>query len=42
MWPTQTNQLGHMSKKVLVLGAGFAGLSAACHLAARGFEVTIL
>ncbi|MCC6462393.1 MAG: phytoene desaturase [Saprospiraceae bacterium] len=31
-----------MSKKVLVLGAGFAGLSAACHLAARGFEVTIL
>jgi phytoene desaturase len=31
-----------MSKKVIVIGSGFAGLSAACHLAADGFEVTVL
>ncbi len=31
-----------MSKKVIVVGAGFAGLSAATSLAQRGFEVTIL
>ncbi len=31
-----------MSKKVIVIGSGFAGLSAACHLAAAGFEVTVL
>ncbi len=31
-----------MKKKVVVIGAGFAGLSAACHLAAEGFEVTVL
>ncbi len=31
-----------MAKKVIVIGAGFAGLSAACHLAKAGFEVTIL
>ena len=30
------------SKKVIVIGSGFAGLSAACHLAAEGFAVTIL
>ncbi|MEL6922666.1 MAG: phytoene desaturase family protein [Bacteroidota bacterium] len=31
-----------MAKKVIVIGAGFAGLSAASHLAKEGFEVTIL
>ena len=31
-----------MSKKIIVIGSGFAGLSAACHLAADGFEVTVL
>ncbi len=31
-----------MSKRVIVIGAGFAGLSAACNLAADGFEVTVL
>jgi phytoene desaturase len=31
-----------MSKKVVVIGSGFAGLSAASHLAAAGYEVTIL
>jgi phytoene desaturase len=31
-----------MSKKIIVIGAGFAGLSAACHLAAAGFDVTVL
>ncbi len=31
-----------MSKKVIVIGSGFAGLSAATHLAHKGFEVTIL
>jgi len=31
-----------MTKKVVVIGAGFAGLSAACHLAADGFDVTVL
>ncbi len=30
------------SKKVIVIGAGFAGLSAACNLAADGFDVTVL
>jgi len=29
-------------KKVVVIGSGFAGLSAACNLAADGFDVTIL
>ena len=29
-------------KKVIVIGAGFAGLSAACHLAKQGFQVTVL
>jgi phytoene desaturase len=28
-------------KKVAVIGSGFAGLSAACHLAKAGFEVTV-
>ena len=31
-----------MSRKVIVIGSGFAGLSAACNLAAEGFDVTIL
>jgi phytoene desaturase len=31
-----------MSKKVIVIGSGFAGLSAACHLAKAGFKVTVL
>lgn len=31
-----------MSKKVFVIGSGFAGLSAACSLAQKGFDVTIL
>lgn len=31
-----------MTKKVVVIGAGFSGLSAACHLAAEGFDVTVL
>jgi phytoene desaturase len=31
-----------MSKKVTVIGSGFAGLSAACHLAHSGVEVTVL
>jgi phytoene desaturase len=30
-----------MKKKVAVIGAGFAGLSAATYLAARGFDVTL-
>jgi phytoene desaturase len=28
--------------KALVIGSGFAGLSAACHLSSKGFQVTIL
>lgn len=31
-----------MAKRVIVIGSGFAGLSAATHLADAGFEVTIL
>jgi phytoene desaturase len=31
-----------MSKKVIIIGSGFSGLSAACYLAKSGFEVTIL
>lgn len=31
-----------MSKKVVVIGSGFAGLSAACHLAKKGYKVTVL
>lgn len=31
-----------MSKKVIVIGSGFAGLSAATSLADRGFDVTVL
>lgn len=30
------------SKKVVIIGAGFAGLSAACCLAHDGFDVTVL
>ena len=31
-----------MNKKVIVIGSGFAGLSAATHLAAKGYEVSVL
>jgi phytoene desaturase len=31
-----------MSKKIVVIGSGFAGLSAACNLAAGGYDVTVL
>ena len=31
-----------MNKKVVVIGAGFSGISAATHLAAHGFDVTVL
>ncbi|MFT5570023.1 MAG: phytoene desaturase, partial [Cyclobacteriaceae bacterium] len=31
-----------MSKNICVIGSGFAGLSAACHLAKQGNNVTIL
>lgn len=31
-----------VAQKIVVIGSGFSGLSAACHLAARGFEVTVL
>lgn len=31
-----------MGKKVIVIGSGFAGLSAATHLANKGYDVTIL
>lgn len=31
-----------MSKKAVVIGSGFAGLSSACYLAKNGYEVTVL
>lgn len=31
-----------MSSKVTIIGSGFSGLSAACYLAQKGFEVTVL
>lgn len=31
-----------MPKKIVVIGSGFAGLSSACHLAKKGYEVTVL
>lgn len=31
-----------MAKKVVVIGSGFAGLSSACELASKGYQVTIL
>jgi phytoene desaturase len=31
-----------MSQRICVIGSGFAGLSAACHLAKQGHEVTVL
>jgi phytoene desaturase len=31
-----------LAKKIVVIGSGFAGLSAACHLASAGYEVTVL
>ena len=35
-------EIGMVRKKVVVIGAGFAGLSAACTLAKDGFDVTVL
>ena len=29
-------------KKAIVIGSGFSGLSSACHLASKGYEVTVL
>jgi NADPH-dependent 2,4-dienoyl-CoA reductase/sulfur reductase-like enzyme len=34
--------LGTSGQNVVVIGAGFAGLSAACSLAKEGFKVTVL
>ena len=34
--------MSHVAKDVVVIGAGFAGLSAACFLAQAGYEVTIV
>ena len=34
--------VGGERKKVVVIGAGFAGLSAACYLAKEGFAVTVI
>ena len=31
-----------MSKKVIIIGSGFSGLSAACYLAQQGCDVTVL
>ena len=42
-WPVRSREAGEiMTSKVAVLGAGFAGLSAACHLAAQGHDVTLV
>ena len=30
-----------MSKKIAIIGSGFAGLSASCYLARKGFQVTV-
>jgi phytoene desaturase len=41
--PTNFNQKKPpLSKKVIVIGSGFSGLAAACCLAQKGFEVTVL
>jgi phytoene desaturase len=31
-----------MSKKVIIIGSGFSGLSAACYLSKSGCDVTVL
>ncbi len=31
-----------MGKKVIVIGSGFSGLSSACHLSSRGYDVTVI
>jgi phytoene desaturase len=31
-----------MPEKIIIIGAGFSGLSAACELASRGFDVTVI
>ena len=40
--PYEDIELGAEKKKVVVIGAGFAGLSAACTLAKEGFDVTVV
>lgn len=35
-------QTKDQKKRVVIIGAGFSGLSCACHLAKRGYDVTIL
>jgi len=40
--PASAALSGHMSADVLVIGAGFAGLSAAIELAQRGYKVVVL
>ena len=30
------------SKKIIIIGAGFSGLSCACHLAQKGYQVTLI
>lgn len=35
-------KLNSKGKKIVVIGSGFSGLSAACYLAAEGFDVTVL
>ena len=42
VYVSRNNKLTILKKKVIVIGAGFSGLSAATHLSAKGFEVTIL
>jgi len=43
-WPFATSLLisWKLAKKVIVIGSGFSGLSAACFLAKSGFSVTVL
>lgn len=41
-WPSQPSLKGDETADVCVVGAGYAGLSAALHLAERGYKVTLL
>jgi len=40
--PLYQIKTNHLSKKVIVIGSGFAGLAAACCLADKGFDVQVL